>query len=65
MNGKLDELNSMLMKVENDLLKRGMDRRDAEIEHAYDFINELADDGTIGIDCSSCEDTYEEDGQSE
>lgn len=65
MTGKLDELNSMLMKVENDLLKRGVDRRDAEIENAYEFINELADDGTINIDCHSCDDSYEEDVQSE
>jgi hypothetical protein len=54
-NEKLGGLNSMLSTVENNLLRRSLDRAHVEVEHAYDFINQLADEGTIDIECAKCD----------
>jgi DNA invertase Pin-like site-specific DNA recombinase len=59
--GKLGELNKMLGDVETQLLYRSLDRTRGEVEHAYDFINQLADDGTIDIECAKCDDEVDPD----
>ena len=52
---KLNSLNMTLTNVQNDLMVHALDRREQELENAVDFINDLADDEIIDIECGSCE----------
>jgi hypothetical protein len=60
-SGKIGELNKMLGPLENHLLHRSLDRTREEVEHAYEFINGLADEGVIDIDCAKCADEIDPD----
>jgi|GEM_PF-4896086 len=54
---KLVDLKGTLQGVENELMKRALDRRDATIDDALDVINKAAEDGDIEIGgCEGCDD---------
>jgi len=55
-SSRIDDLNNTLTGVENDLLRRALDRSRGELEHAVDFINKAAEDGIIDITCDGCSD---------
>ena len=58
-DGKVDkvaELNNMMMGIENELLTRAVERKDAQLDSATEFINGLASDGVIDVECSDCDD---------
>jgi len=56
-DAKLKDLDTTLAGVENALMKRALDRRDATIDDAVDIINQAASDGAIDLDdCDGCED---------
>jgi hypothetical protein len=49
---KLKDLNDTLTSVENELLRRKVDRQDVEIDSALDVINKAAEAGAIEVkDC--------------
>lgn len=50
-NDKVTSLNQTLASVENELMARALDRRDAELDHATDIINHAIDAGAIEMDC--------------
>ena len=45
----LNGLNQTLTSVENELLRRKVDRDQGDIEHYADFVSKLADDGVIDV----------------
>ncbi len=49
------KLNSALMGIENDMMRRAIERRDNAIDNIVGQVNQLADDGVIEI-CGSCDD---------
>jgi hypothetical protein len=59
--GKLKDLYHMLGDVETHMLYRSLDRTRGEVEHAYEYINGLADDGIIDIECAKCDDEVDPD----
>ena len=63
-NEKINDLNVMLMGVENELLKRKVDRQDVTIDSALDTLNKAAENGDIELTdcCDDDEDTGEEIG---
>jgi hypothetical protein len=61
---RVDDLNTTLMGVENDLMGRALDRSRDEVEKAYDFINKAVEDGIIDIDCNGCDDDEQTSKQS-
>lgn len=64
-SSRLDDLNTTLMGVENDLMGRALERSRKEVEHAYDFINDAAEQGIIDIECSDCGEVPDESTSSE
>ena len=48
---KVAALNQTLTSVENELMGRALDRRDADLDHAVDCINRGAEAGVIDIEC--------------
>lgn len=56
MGDKLKDLAGALTGLENELLRRKMDKQDDTIDDALNIINGLADDGTIEIDGECCGD---------
>jgi len=60
---KLADLNTTLTGVENELMRRALDRRDATIDDALDIINTAAENGDIELsDCGDCDDDDPESG---
>ena len=60
---KLTSLNQTLTGVENELMGRALDRRDAQLDQATDFINKAAEDGVIDIECGGDDEGAEGEGK--
>jgi hypothetical protein len=52
--GKLEKLNATLMGVENQLMKRAMERQGAELDRTHDFLRDLDSQGVIDFVETPC-----------
>jgi hypothetical protein len=65
-NEKINALQQTMVGVENELLRRKIERQEVTIDGALDVINQAAAIGAIEIEnCAGCDDDYADDDSDE